>query len=191
LKKGGAYSIFETRDGRLIILRPLRRSDLDAMVPFANNLVREKKNNREFGLTSMDTRVTRVDEKKFLDNTLEGMAKGRLVSVAAFYGSRLVGHCDIVGRTSRDERHAGVLGIVIIEGYRGVGLGERMIRMALSRASKIGVWMIELEVFAINTRAKNLYKKLGFETVGVIPRKVLRNGTFIDIVRMYIHLPHT
>jgi RimJ/RimL family protein N-acetyltransferase len=191
LKKRGAYSIFETGDRRLITLRPLRRSDLDAMVLFANNLVSEKKSNREFGLTSMDRRMTRADEKKFLDNTLEGMAKRRLVSVAAFHGSRLVGHCDIVGRTSRDERHTGVLGIVIIEGYRGVGLGERMIRVALSRASKIGMWMIELEVFAINTPAKNLYKKLGFKIVGVIPRKVIRNGTFIDIVRMYIHLPHT
>jgi RimJ/RimL family protein N-acetyltransferase len=190
LKKGGVYSVFKTKDGRAITLRPLRRGDLDALVPFANSFVRERKRNRELGITSMDRRMTRADEKEFLDKTLRDGAKRRRVSVAAFDGDRLVGHCDIVGRTSRDERHTGMLGIVVVEGYRGTGLGEKMVRTALGQATKFGIWAIELEVFATNAPAKHLYEKLGFKMVGIVPKKVLRDGRFTDIVRMYIHLPH-
>jgi len=190
LKKGGVYSVFKTKDGRAITLRPLRRGDLDALVPFANSFVRERKRNRELGITSMERRVTGVEEKKFLDKTLQDKAKRRRVSVAAFDGDRLVGHCDIVGRTSLDERHTGLLGIVVVEGYRGAGLGEKMVRTALGQALKLGIWAIELEVFATNAVAKHLYEKLGFKTAGIIPKKVLRDGKFTDIVQMYIHLPH-
>ncbi len=190
MKKGGIYLVFKTDDGRTITLRPLRRGDLDALVPFANSFVRERKRNRELGITSMERRMTRTDEKKFLDKTLQDEAKRRRVSVAAFDGDRLVGHCDVVGKTSRDERHTGLLGIVVVEGYRGVGLGEKMVRTALGQAPKLGIWAIELEVFATNAPAKHLYEKLGFKTVGIIPKKVLRDGRFTDIVLMYIHLPH-
>lgn len=190
LKKGGVYSIFKTKDGREIALRPLRHGDLDALVPFANSLVMERKRNSELGITSFEKRMTRTDEKEFLDKTLRDVAKRRRVSVAAVHGGRLVGHCDIVGRTSRDERHTGMLGIVLVEGYRGTGLGEEMVRTALGQAPKLGIWAIELEVFATNAPAKHIYEKLGFKTVGVIPKKVLRDGRFTDIVLMYIHLPH-
>ena len=190
LKQEGIYSIFKTDDGRSIILRPLRRSDLDALVPFANSLVREKKKNRELGIISFERRMTRADEKVFLDKTLLNVAKGRGVSVAAFHGNRLIGHCDIDGRSSRDERHTGLLGIVVAEGYRGVGLGEEMVRTALGQASKLGIWVIELEVFASNEAARRVYEKLGFEAFGRIPKKILRDGRFIDIVGMYVQLPH-
>jgi RimJ/RimL family protein N-acetyltransferase len=186
----GVYSMFKTADGRSIILRPLRRGDVDAMVPFANSFVNEKKTNRDLGITSLDRRMTKADEKEFLEKTLKEKAKGRRVSVAAFHDGRMVGHCDVSGRPSPDERHTGMLGIVVVEGYRGVGLGRRMMETALAEASRLGIWMVELEVFATNVPAKHLYEKLGFKVVGVIPKKVRREGRFTDIVRMYAHLPH-
>jgi hypothetical protein len=70
--RGAVSSVFRTKDGRTIILRPLKRGDLDALVPFANSFVKERKRNRELGITSMEKRMTRADEKAFLDKTLEG-----------------------------------------------------------------------------------------------------------------------
>jgi RimJ/RimL family protein N-acetyltransferase len=102
----------------------------------------------------------------------------------------MVGNCDITGRKLKDVRHTGVLGIAIIDGYRGVGLGEQMIRAALNQATKIGIWLVELEVFANNERARQLYSKIGFKKVGTVPKKIQRNGKLIDEVVMYIHLPH-
>lgn len=190
MKGPSVYSVFNTKDGRSITLRPLRRRDIDALLLFANAIAREKKRNRSLGIVSMDRRMTRKDEKRFLNRTLKGLAEGNVVSVAAFDGDRMVGNCDIFRRTLQDVRHTGVLGIVIVEGYRGVGLGEAMIGTALSQASKIGAWAIELEVFATNAHARHMYEKLGFATAGVVPKKMQRDGMFIDSVQMYLHLPH-
>jgi RimJ/RimL family protein N-acetyltransferase len=183
-------SIFRTDDGRSITIRQLRRSDLDALVLFANSFVREKKRNKELGIISFEKRMTRAKEKEFLDKTLLNVAKRRGVSVAAFDGDRLVGHCDIVGRSSNEEKHTGLLGIIVAQGYRGVGLGKEMVRTALRQASKLGIWLVELEVFATNEPAMHVYERLGFKAFGTIPKKILRDGRFIDIVGMYVHLPH-
>jgi RimJ/RimL family protein N-acetyltransferase len=190
LKKGGTHSVFKTNDGKLITLRSLRRTDLDALLSFANGFAREKRRNRELGIISFDRTMTRANEKAFLDKTLLNLAKRRGVSIAAFDRDRLVGHCDIAGRASDDERHTGVLGIIVADGYRGVGLGGEMVRIALAQASKLGIWAIELEVFATNEPARHLYEKFGFRKFGTIPKKVIRDGKFIDVVGMYAHLPH-
>ena len=190
LKREDTQSRFETNDGRPIVLRPLKRRDLQAMIPFANSFADERKRNVDLGITSLERRVTKAEEKEFLDKVVRDIASKRRVSVAAFHADKLVGHCDIVGRTASDERHTAMLGIIVLDGYRGVGLGEKMMRMALDQAPRLGIWAIELEVFATNGPAIDLYEKLGFKTVGIIPKKILRGGRFTDIVRMYIHLPH-
>jgi len=182
------YQTFKTTNGRTIILRPLLNSDLEAMVPFANSFVNERRRNPYLGITSLDHRMTKTDEKEFLDKILKDTASGRRISVAAFDGNLLVGHCDIAGRTSKDERHTGLLGIIVMDGYRGLGLGQKMMMVALGRASKLGIWVVELEVFANNKPARHLYEKLGFVKAGVIPKKVHRNGRYVDIVQMYTHL---
>jgi ribosomal protein S18 acetylase RimI-like enzyme len=187
---GRPYSVFNSTDGRAFTLRELRRSDLAALVRFANKIASEKRRNPDLGIVSLEKRATTADEKKFLDRTLEGLAKKRYVSVAAFQDGILVGNCDILGRTLTDVRHTGVLGIVLLEDCRGVGLGEAMIRKALGRAEELGIWAVELEVFATNARARALYRKIGFRECGVIPSKMQRNGRFIDSVQMYIHLLH-
>jgi ribosomal protein S18 acetylase RimI-like enzyme len=61
----------------------------------------------------------------------------------------------------------------------------------LRETKRIGIWLVELEVLAINDRAKRLYEKVGFKTVGVVPNKILRDGKSIDIVSMYADLKRT
>lgn len=181
---------FKTRKGRKVILRPLRKRDLGALTRFANNIAKERKSNRELGIVSLEKRVTRAEEKEFLEKGLKGMKLRRYVCVAAFDGAKMVGNCDISGRRPGDVKHTGVLGIVILDGYRGEGLGERMIRTALEEAGKLGIWLVELEVFATNLRARRLYGKIGFREVGTIPEKIQRDGRPIDEVSMYVILPH-
>ncbi len=190
MKGPTVYSVFTTKDGRRITLRPLKSGDLGALVTFANKFAKERKTNRELGIISMDKRMTRARERRFLRRQLDGQRKGRLISVAAFNGTVLVGHCDIEGRSASDEKHTGVLGIAIVAGYRAVGLGEALIKSAFGQASAAGIWVIELTVFATNGPAKHLYEKLGFREVGVVPMKMRRDGRYIDEVRMYTHLPH-
>ena len=184
------HMLFRAKDGRRFTLRSVTRGDLGSMVAFANLLADEKRRNSELGVAAFDRKVTREEERKFLDRCIEGLAKRRYVSVGAFEGRRMVGNCDVVGRAARDVKHTGTLGIVLLADCRRIGLGEAMIRRALAGASRTGIWVVDLEVFSSNHAARRLYEKVGFREAGVIPKKFQRNGGLVDSVQMYTHLPH-
>lgn len=57
------------------------------------------------------------------------------------------------------------LAIGIIDGYRGVGLGRAMLDALFRRARQDGLRAISLSVEIANTRALNLYRRVGFEVV--------------------------
>ncbi len=179
-----------TRDGRNVLLRPLARKDLPVLLEFARKISAEKRQDRDFGIVSLDGTPSSAEEREFLEKTLDGMSKKSLVSVAAFCGKELVGHCDVHFRRLKDVSHTGVLGIIVAKDFRSVGVGEALMRRALEDSAAWGVWLVELTVFSTNARARHLYTKLGFRETGVIPKKILREGRFTDEVQMFIHLPH-
>jgi len=188
MKPGRVYATFTAKDGTQVVLRALKSTDLDDLLEFANAIVEERRTNPELGITSLDRRLRRSDEKRFLDGILLGMKKNEVVSVAAFVGGKVVGHCDVIRRKPTDERHTELFGIVILDRYRGAGIGQMMVKTALEEALCNGVWLVELQVFAINEVAIHIYEKLGFGRVGVVPGKMLRNGRFLDEIHMYVNL---
>ena len=80
--------------------------------------------------------------------------------------------------------HVGVLGISLHPGWRGHGLGERLMRETLDAADTFGFTRIELGVYATNPRAHALYRKLGFVEEGVRLRRILIDGVFHDEIMM-------
>ena len=64
--------------------------------------------------------------------------------------------------------------------YRGKGLGRKLAERAISDARARGIERIELEVFASNTRAIQLYEKLGFAHEGVKRKGRKLDGAYED-----------
>jgi RimJ/RimL family protein N-acetyltransferase len=58
----------------------------------------------------------------------------------------------------------------------------------LAEARFVGIRIVELDVFSVNMGARRLYERLGFEEVGVVPRKIMRNGQYFDVAAMYADL---
>ena len=100
----------------------------------------------------------------------------------------MVGFSDVWRRTARDVRHTGVFGIVIREGFRDRGIGERLTTEVLRESKALGIWLVELTVFGTNNRAVHLYEKMGFRRVGVIPDKIVRGERRFDEIVMYADL---
>lgn len=178
-------------DGSLLSMRPLSAGDLEPLMKFANALVREKKANRELGVGAFDRRVTRKSESKFLGTMLHESERRQGVNLAAFSGASLVGLCSVRRREPVDFRHTGVLGIAVLEAFRGRGVGRGLMSGVLGSCLKSGIWLVELEVMAINGRAIRLYEGLGFRRVGTVPGKALRDGREIDLISMYADLRRT
>jgi len=185
LKPGHVYERFSLRDGREIVLRTLASADLSSAVRFVNTLVKERSTNRDLGIL-LDRRTSRAEERKWLSKRVRDIRDGKVISVVAFHGDRLVGNCEVIRSPFRDLRRCGTLGIAVISGYRGVGLGRRMLEVLLGEARRRGVSLIELRVLSMNRRATRLYRNLGFRKAGVVPRKILRGRRYIDEIQMYI-----
>ena len=71
-----------------------------------------------------------------------------------------------------DEAH--ITNVAVHPNYRGMGVGEAIMKALIRTASRLKVEGMTLEVRVSNEIAQNLYKKLGFASVGV------RKGYYTD-----------
>lgn len=73
---------------------------------------------------------------------------------------------------------------------RGQHIGERLVRHCIAKGKELGFGILQFNaVVQTNTAALNLYKKLGFTQLGVIPNGfMLKDGTYENIIPHYIEL---
>ena len=103
---------------------------------------------------------------------------------AALCEGRVVGWCDISPVERAVHAHCGTLGIGVIDGYRGRGVGSRLLEIALDRARAIGLTRIELGVRERNAPAIALYEKFGFVSEGLRRNAVRVGGEYENVIAM-------
>lgn len=121
--------------------------------------------------------------EKVREFVLEAMEKGD-VRVVAVDGERVVGWCDITTNRFPGLDHVGELGMGVLKEYRGKGIGLALLRETLRLAWEKGLEKVELEVFASNQAAINLYKREGFEVEGRKRKSRKLDGEYDDIIVM-------
>ena len=77
-----------------------------------------------------------------------------------------------------------MVGIVIRKDFRELGIGTAMMRVLIEQAKEMGLRVLTLTAFASNKRAIHVYEKVGFLQTGLIPKKLLKQGKYIDEVIM-------
>lgn len=147
-----AHRTFVAKDRRRVILRSIRWEDLDDCVEFINSLVEEGAD------ILKDTKVSREEEAEWLGKRLARIAKGELVDVVAEVNSSIVANSE-VERREGTMNHVGYVGIGIRSGYRGIGIGTKIMETLIRESRKIGLKILVLDVFDSNKTAKGLYKK--------------------------------
>jgi putative acetyltransferase len=96
-----------------------------------------------------------------------------------------VGHAMLDPMALAAVAHVLHLSIVVHDGQRRRGIGERLLRELLTWAERTGVVKIELRVRATNSGAIALYRKVGFVDEGVLRRRVrLPDGQYLDDLSM-------
>jgi ribosomal-protein-alanine N-acetyltransferase len=85
------------------------------------------------------------------------------IFLTAVEEGKVLGFCIL--RPFMDEGE--IFNIAVAESARGCGTGEALLTAAMSEGFVVGVRRLFLEVRESNLPAIGLYKKLGFETVGV------------------------
>ena len=103
---------------------------------------------------------------------------------------RIVGWCDVHRENIPIYAHDGMLGMGVLADYRGHGLGEQLIRATLDAARDAGFERVSLSVYARNTRAAALYRKVGFVMEGTRVRGKKLDGEYDDIHMMAFFIDH-
>jgi ribosomal protein S18 acetylase RimI-like enzyme len=107
------------------------------------------------------------------------------------HGENIVGWCDICRQVPPVYAHDAMMGMGLCDGYRRRGLGERPLRAALDAARVAGLERVSLTVYARNTGALALYRKVGFVIEGTRVRGKKLEGQYDDVHMMGIHLAGT
>jgi len=181
LKAGQVFRRFTAEDGREVTLRAPRWEDLDDLLDFINSLVDEGVD------ISRDKKVTREEEANWLGRILADIENDRIIGMVAEVDGRVVANSE-VARKSGIMDHVGELGISIKAGFRDIGIGTETMKALIEESRRVGLKVLVLDVFASNSRARHLYKKVGFEEAGRIPRGICRKGEYIDLIRMIMTL---
>lgn len=77
-------------------------------------------------------------------------------------------------------KHSSKIVVGILEDYCSHGIGYELFQNAFKWAETNGIKRLELTVITENTRAVNLYKKLGFKIEGLKEMSTLINGKYYD-----------
>ena len=87
----------------------------------------------------------------------------------------------------RRMSHRAELGITVLMSEWGKGLGSRLMETVIDFAEKSGIEIIELAVRSYNERAIRLYKKHGFESIGVYKSYFKIDEKYVDFKLMNLY----
>ncbi len=102
---------FISKKGTSVVFRYLQEDDLDPMLVYINTLIAE---DTFIGLYGEP--LTREEEKKHLDETIEKMSKGDKIVIVVEINNRYVGSGDLTRETIRRKKHGGGYRNIIIKG---------------------------------------------------------------------------
>ena len=168
----------------MIAVRRAEPHDADQLVRLAAAVGREP---GEWLLTT-DTWRSAADERRYLK------AVRRHTDAAVFVAvddeeDTVVGRLSLARDPHPASAHVADLGLMVASGYRGRGIGRRLLETAVDWAGTAGIRKLELHVFPWNKPAIRLYERFGFEREGVRRGHYSRDGADVDALLMAYHLP--
>ena len=166
-------------------IRDLRWTDFEGWVELYYTRYEEVRTDKELGVYTRDPKPTLADEATFYGGLWRSVLEGDHVAVVAEDAGKLVGVC-LVGRRGAhvEDRHVGVLAMMVHPDRRDRGVGGQLIARALEKC--VGKFeIVELTVMEKNLRAKHLYEKFGFVESGRCPNAFKRDGVYLDDLLMW------
>ena len=162
----------------MLILNELKAEDLGGALKIWNDVVKD-------GIAFPQDKEMTVDEAISFFN-----AQTKTIAAKDTKDDQVVGvyilHPNNVGRCA----HICNASYAVPKDYRGRGIGELLVKDCIKRAKECGFKILQFNaVVADNIPALNLYEKLGFKQLGIIPKGFKNiDGTYKDIIPHYIEL---
>lgn len=155
----GMDSTFVMRDGTAVAVREATPRDRRELKQFAESLSEETIYFR-FLTTGIDREVLAE----------ELVPKAGCFAVIATKGDVVLGHASYC----RYDSEAAEIGLLVIDGYQGLGLGTALVREVAKAANADGISVFEAVIGWNNTRMIRLVRNLGFPTSEKVEPELIR-----------------
>lgn len=173
-----------TNKNRVVILRLLSPEDVEESRRYINQISTE---DTYIGFSG--EQLTSEEEQKYIQDSVHAMTKGDSLHLVAEFEGRIVAMCDARRDLSLKKRsaHIAQFGLTVAQDFRGEGLGEAILSRTIALLPDYisGISVLKLGVFGPNQVAQSLYRKLGFQEYGRLPKGILYRDEFVDHVFMY------
>ena len=176
-------NVFELKNGEKILFRPIKKSDIEGVWNNFNEVLEEG-----IYLPVLYPVRSQLEKESWYLNIKK---ENEICIIAENLNLKspynILGHCEISNSEWDAATHVGILGIIVMRKYRELGIGTKLIDMAIKESKKLNnKEKIILSCFSTNERAIHLYKKLGFKVVGVRKNQYYLNSKYYDEVLMEI-----
>jgi ribosomal protein S18 acetylase RimI-like enzyme len=120
-----------------------------------------------------------IPKEEEMENIREMFDDERIIVFKAVYEGKICGFLflEMIHRQSKGlqfSKLGNILNLGVDEKYRTKGIGTALINFTEQYVRDNGGETLDLCVFAFNTRAIKLYERLGYKTIDVSMRKVLK-----------------
>ncbi|KKI88723.1 GNAT family acetyltransferase [Bacillus sp. SA1-12] len=166
--------IFKAKNGKEVLLRPVKITD-------AANIVNAVENILEAGTyIQKESPHTIEEEKEFIIemNQLDNMY------VAVELENKVVGIARVIRGELEMKRHTGLFRTWLIDTAQGNGIGSQIMSYTLEWCRLHHLHKLCLTVFASNGLAQKLYERYGFIQEGIQKEQIKINGQFDDEIYM-------
>jgi RimJ/RimL family protein N-acetyltransferase len=184
---GKTVFVFKNKLNQEVILRYPKWQDLYSLTDYINKISAENTY-----LSMSGEFFSFYDEANYLSSKFNQMEFNNSATLFAVYLDRVIGICNVdkdFNSRARGEHRAN-LGITVDKDFRSTGIGLELINQTIKEAIiKIkGLKIIQLQLFGSNTKAHNLYTKIGFKEYGRLKKGLLMNDSFDDEVLMSLEI---
>ena len=171
------------KDGRKGVIRTAMESDAEKVLKQIISVLEET----EYLVTTYPedgVDFTVEKEKEWVKKHMEG--DGKLFVVAEIDGL-VVGSAGLHNGERKRIQHVATAGITVLKDFRCLGVGKALMETVIKWASEhLVIEKIGLGVFSNNTRAINLYEKLGFVEEGRRVKEIkMDTDNYVDSILMY------
>lgn len=166
----------------LVEIREARGADAAEMILYNKNVGSET-DFLSFDGNTFD--ISAEKEARFLERF---RSSKRDLMLVALDGEKIVANASIEGDRRARYSHRAELSITVLKEYWGKGVGSMLMQKLIEFSKEASYRSIYLDVRADNDRAISLYRKFGFEKMGVYRDYFMVNGSCYDAQIMILYL---
>lgn len=177
---GEILHTFTNKYNKEVEIQTVQESDLELLLTFINGLIQED----TYIYRETDKPVTLEEERLWLQSTMQNMANNNQHYFVAKVDGRIVGVANVTRGWMR-EKEQGTIRLSVSKDYREQGIGTELLRLSIDVAKKMDLRVLKGWLFADDSAALYISKKLGFVEVGRIPQSIRLKDGYTDEILMY------